>query len=101
PGHTTALDGFWMGIPVVTLSGKTAVSRGGVSMLSNVGLKELIAYTKEEYVTIAASLGGDLDKLSQIRSTLREKMQTSPLMDAREFATDIEAAYRMMWREWC
>jgi predicted O-linked N-acetylglucosamine transferase (SPINDLY family) len=101
PGHTTALDGFWMGVPVITLAGTTAASRGGVSMLNNVGLPELIAYTKEQYVSIAAALSADLDKLSELRATLRERMRRSPLMDARQFARDIEAAYRKIWINWC
>jgi predicted O-linked N-acetylglucosamine transferase (SPINDLY family) len=86
---------------VVTLSGKTAVGRGGRSILSNVGLPELIAFTPEQYLTIAVELAGDLPRLSSLRSSLRERMQRSPLMDARQFARDIEAAYRRMWRTWC
>ena len=57
-GHTTSLDSLWMGVPVVTLAGQTAVGRAGVSTLSNVGLTELIAHTPEEYVRIAAELAG-------------------------------------------
>ena len=90
-----------MGVPVITLAGTTAASRGGVSMLNNVGLPELIAYTKEQYVSIAAALSADLDKLSELRATLRERMRRSPLMDARQFARDIEAAYRKIWINWC
>jgi predicted O-linked N-acetylglucosamine transferase (SPINDLY family) len=101
PGHTTTLDGFWMGVPVVSLSGSTAVSRGGVSMLSNLGLKELIAFSKEQYISIAASLAADVQKLSQLRASLRQRMQKSPLMDAKQFAGDLETAFRRMWRVWC
>jgi len=100
-GHTTSLDAFWMGVPVVTLVGKTVVGRAGLSQLTNLGLQELIAKTPEEYVRIVAELAGDLQRLSKVREGLRERMRTSPLMDAKRFAGNIEAAYREMWQRWC
>ena len=100
-GGTTTCDALWMGVPVVTLAGRTAVGRGGVSVLRNVGLPELIAETPEQYVQIAAALAGDLPRLAELRRTLRERMRASPLMDAPRFARNVEAAYRQMWRKWC
>ena len=90
-----------MGVPVITLAGKTHVSRVGVSLLSNAGLPELIALDEEDYVRIAAALAADVPRLSALRAMLREKMSASPLMDAPRFARNVEAAYRGMWREWC
>jgi len=100
-GHTTQLDALWMGVPTVTLVGRTAAGRGGASILSNVGLRELVAQTEEDYVRIAAELAGDLPRLSALRSGLRRRMEQSPLMDAPGFARDIEASFRQMWRTWC
>jgi len=100
-GHTTSLDSFWMGVPVVTLAGKTLVGRGGLSQLSNLGLTELIAQTPQQYVEIADHLAKDLNRLVEIRGTLRSRMESSPLMDAPRFARNMEAAYREMWRNWC
>jgi len=100
-GHTTSLDAFWMGVPVVTTVGRTVVGRAGVSHLRNLGLPELAALTPEEFVRIAVELAGDLPRLSGLRATLRERMRHSPLMDAAGFARGIEAAYRTMWRRWC
>jgi predicted O-linked N-acetylglucosamine transferase (SPINDLY family) len=100
-GHTTSLDSFWMGVPVITLVGQTAVGRAGLSQLTNLGLPELIAQTPERYVQIAAGLAGDLPRLAALRRTLRARMEASPLMDAPRFARNIEAAYRQMWRNWC
>jgi predicted O-linked N-acetylglucosamine transferase (SPINDLY family) len=90
-----------MGVPVVTLSGETAVGRGGRSILSNAGLPELVAYNKEDYVRIARDLAQDLPRLSSIRSTLRDRMRQSPLMDAPRFTRNLEAAYRDLWQRWC
>jgi predicted O-linked N-acetylglucosamine transferase (SPINDLY family) len=100
-GHTTSLDSFWMGVPVVTLAGQTVVGRGGLSQLTNLGLPELIARTPEQYVRLAAELAGDLPRLAELRRTLRGRMEASALMDAPRFARNIEAAYRQMWRDWC
>jgi predicted O-linked N-acetylglucosamine transferase (SPINDLY family) len=86
---------------VVSLAGQTAVSLAGRSILSNVGLSELVADTPEKYLEIATALATDAPRLVQVRSSLRQRMRTSPLMDPRSFASDIENAYRAMWRAWC
>jgi protein O-GlcNAc transferase len=100
-GHTTSLDAFWMGVPVVTLVGQTVVGRAGLSQLTNLGLPELIAKKREKYVEIVADLAADLPRLSQLRAGLRQRMRQSPLMDGPRFARNVEAAYRQMWRRWC
>jgi protein O-GlcNAc transferase len=96
-GGTVTCDALWMGVPVVTLSGATAVGRGGTSLLSNVGLPELIARTPEQYVATAVGLAANLEKLQELRANLRSRMQSSALMDAGRFTADMEAAYRQMW----
>ena len=100
-GHTTSLDSFWMGVPVVSLVGKTVVGRAGLSQLMNLGLPELVARTPEEYVQIAIDLAHDLPRLDELRRTLRTRMRQSPLMDGTRFARSMEAAYRHAWRKWC
>jgi predicted O-linked N-acetylglucosamine transferase (SPINDLY family) len=100
-GATTTCDALWMGVPVVTLAGSTPIRRAGVSILSNAGLTELIANSPAHYIRIAADLAGNLPRLVDLRSTLRQRIQQSPLMDASTFARDVEAAFRHMWRNWC
>jgi predicted O-linked N-acetylglucosamine transferase (SPINDLY family) len=100
-GGTTTCDALWMGVPVVSLAGQTAVGRGGLSILSNVGLADWVAYDGEQYVRIATELGGDVERLRELRATLRDRMRGSPLMDAPRFARNVEAAYRAMWQRWC
>jgi predicted O-linked N-acetylglucosamine transferase (SPINDLY family) len=100
-GHTTMLDALWMGVPTVSLAGDTTVSRGGLSILSNIGLAELVAKSREEYVRLAVELTQDRGRLAQLRSGLPDRMKNSPLMDARRFARSIEAAFRQMWLHWC
>jgi len=100
-GTSTTCDALWMGVPVVTLAGQSHVSRVGLSLLSNIGLPELVATTVDEYVGVAVNLATDRDRLKRLRLTLRERMQNSPLMDSPTFARNLEAAYRQMWRKWC
>jgi protein O-GlcNAc transferase len=100
-GGTTTCDALWMGTPVISLAGKTAVGRGGRSILSNIGLPELVAHSQDQYEQLAIELGLDLPRLSSLRSTLRQRMEQSPLMDSPRFACNVEAAYRQMWRTWC
>ncbi|HEY2342123.1 MAG TPA: tetratricopeptide repeat protein, partial [Chthoniobacteraceae bacterium] len=82
-GGMTTCDALWMGAPVVSLVGKTAVGRGGRSILSNLGLPELIAGTPEDYVSVAVELVGDLPRLCGLRASLRGRVEGSPLRDAQ------------------
>jgi predicted O-linked N-acetylglucosamine transferase (SPINDLY family) len=100
-GGTTTCYALWMGVPVITLAGTTGVQRSGASLLSNVGLPELIATTQEQYVQVAIDLAGDLRRLSELRVTLRDRMTASPLMDVPRFVGNLEAIYRRLWRKWC
>jgi predicted O-linked N-acetylglucosamine transferase (SPINDLY family) len=100
-GHTTSLDAFWMGVPTLTMPGRTAVGRGGLCLLKTLGLPELIAEDPEGFARIAAELAADLPRLSELRATLRHRLENSPLMDAPRFARNVEAAYRLMWQRWC
>lgn len=100
-GGTTTCDALWMGVPVITLAGKTAVGRAGVSILANAGYPELVADTIEDHIKIARDLAADLPRLSELRATLRGGLGKSPLMDASKFVRAVEESYRTMWRTWC
>ena len=97
-GTTTTCEAMWMGVPIVTLAGTSHMARVGVSLLSNVGLPDLVAGSPQDYVRIATDLASDLPRLSELRKGLRERMAGSPLMDAAGFARDIDAEYLQMWR---
>ena len=101
PGHTTTLDGLWMGVPLVTLAGPTVTSRGSLSILCNVGLTELAAKNKADYVALAVELARDKARLRELRAGLRGRLERSVLMDASRFARQMESAYRAMWKKWC
>jgi len=98
-GGTTTLDTLWMGVPIVSLSGRLAVNSGGASLLSAVGLP--VAQTVDEYVAIANQLVQRMPATPNIRKQLREAMQKSELMDEVGMVRALEDAYREMWRTWC
>ena len=100
-GITTTCDALWMGVPVVTRTGSTAPGRAGLSILSNLNMPELAADDDDRFVAIAAELADDFQRRAELRKTLRDRMARSPLMDARRFAANVEAAYRQMLRTWC
>jgi predicted O-linked N-acetylglucosamine transferase (SPINDLY family) len=100
-GHTTSLDSYWMGVPVVTRVGGTSVGRAGLSQLENLGLRELAADSDARFVETAVQLVRDLPRLGEMRANLRARLAASPLMDGARFAHHVEAVYRGAWLAWC
>lgn len=100
-GHTISCESLWMGVPVVTLFGERHAGRICASILHAIGLPWLVASSRDDYINIATRLANGTMELAQLRSSLRERMQSSPLCGGKEFARSVEDAYRDMWRNWC
>jgi predicted O-linked N-acetylglucosamine transferase (SPINDLY family) len=100
-GTATTCEALWMGVPVVSLAGRSHVSRVGHSLLNAAGLPELAAPDEPSYITVATDLAHDLPKLASLRLGLRERMKQSALMDAPAFMRRLESAYRRAWANWC
>jgi len=97
---TTLFETLYMGVPYITLAARPSVGRIGSSILEGVGHSEWIADTEDEYVEKAVSLAGNLSNLAILRGGLRQEMEAGPLMDAKGFASAMEAAYREMFEIW-
>ncbi len=97
-GTTTTCEALWMGVPVITMAGPSHVSRVGASLLHSVGLSDLVAQNEDEYIEKAFALATDHERLREIRSTLRERMQKSALMDPKIFVPQLEEAFEEMLR---
>jgi predicted O-linked N-acetylglucosamine transferase (SPINDLY family) len=95
-GTTMTCEAMFMGVPVVTLAGRTHVSRVGVSLLNSVELTELIGDTREKYIEITMELANDLLRLVSLRRKMRQRMLASPLVDGAAFARDFAAALRAL-----
>jgi len=100
-GGATTCEAMWMGVPVITLAGTAYHSRIGASLLSNIGLPELVAKTYAEYIKIAVQQAGDIENLRALRERMREMMAHSPLTDSKRFIDNLENAYRQIWQNWC
>jgi protein O-GlcNAc transferase len=100
-GHTASLDAMWMGVPVISLIGRTVVGRAGLSQLSNLGLSELAVHNGEQFILLAKRLVADLPRLAELRQTLRQRMLASPLTDGKRFTRNVEAAFRTIWKDYC
>jgi predicted O-linked N-acetylglucosamine transferase (SPINDLY family) len=98
-GTTTTCEALWMGLPLITLSGNMHVARVSTSLLTTVGLAQLIAESPAEYLKIAEKVAGDIPRLARWRQGMRERLLGSPLMDARRFTAALENAYLQMWRD--
>jgi protein O-GlcNAc transferase len=100
-GITTSVENLWMGVPILTLAGKSFLSRQGIGLMMNAGLPEWIADDPDDYVARAVSHSADLPALASLRRGLRDRVLASPIFDAPRFARHFEAALRGMWRKWC
>jgi len=100
-GTTTTCEAMWMGVPVVTVRGDNHAGRVGASLLTNVGLPDLIAANVDQYIELAVKLSNERERLAELRRTMRDRMRASPLMDGVAMAKRLESAYRTMWRQWC
>jgi predicted O-linked N-acetylglucosamine transferase (SPINDLY family) len=100
-GTTTTCEALWMGVPVVTLAGRSHAGRVGMSLLSAAGMPDLVAGSPREYVRIANELAADQGRLRALRAGLRERLRSSGLCDGPGFARRFGALIREEWRRWC
>jgi len=95
--HTTASDALWVGLPVLTIAGKTFAGRVAGSLLHAIGLPDLVCNSLEEYERLAFRLAQDPELLASYKRRLLQNRDIFPLFDTDRFRRHIETAYRMMW----
>lgn len=100
-GTVTTCDSLWMGVPVVTLKGDLHCSRMGQSLLSQLSMEFLAVESADQYVTMASALASKPEAISQMRESMRLRMQASTLCKADAFVGQLEDAYQKMWQVWC
>ena len=98
--HTTCSDALWMGLPVITCVGETFPSRVAGSLLTAMGMPELITYNLEDYYALALSLALDREKREGMRNKIIALQDTAPLFDSVRFTRNLEAVYAGMWEEY-
>jgi len=94
--HTTASDALRMGVPLLTLPGKSFASRVGASLLTALDLPELIAPDREAYIAAAARLADDRSSLARLKARLERARETSAVFEPARFARSLEAAFEAL-----
>jgi protein O-GlcNAc transferase len=95
--HATACDALWVGVPMVTQMGVSFAGRVGASLLTAIGLPELIAHAPSEYEALALRLARDPAALAAVKEKLARNRATHPLFDTARFTRNLERAYLAMW----
>lgn len=98
--HTTASDALWTGLPVVTYVGESFSARVAASLLTAIGLPELISRTPEQYEELAVGLASVPTRLAEIRQKLLRNRLTAPLFDTSLYTKYLEEAYRRMYERY-
>ena len=100
-GGLTTCEALYMGVPVISLRGRTHGARFGASILTNAGVRELVVENGLNYVRRAVQLAESPSLIEAYHMGLRDNMKRSPLMDIRGYMCELEAAYQRIWQEFC
>ena len=95
--HSTAIDALHAGLPVLTLAGASFAGRAAASLLTALGVPELVAHSASDYEKLALTLASDAVALAALRQKIARNRAASPLFDPRRFTRNLEAAYGAMW----
>lgn len=98
--HTTASDALWMGVPVLTFSGRSFASRVCGSLVRAAGTPELVCLSGSEFMERAVALGNDPAQLAALRERLQAARTFSTLFDMPRLVSSLEHLYRQMWDEY-
>lgn len=96
--HTTTSNALWAGLPVLTLMGRAFAGRVAASLLTAVGLPELITHSATEYESLAIELAQNQALLADVRAKLAQQRDTHPLFDTPLLCQNLEAIYLEMQR---
>jgi predicted O-linked N-acetylglucosamine transferase (SPINDLY family) len=99
-GLTVSAMAAWMGVPTLTIAGKTSAARAGASLQHSLGLDEFIAQNPDDFVEKAVKIASDFAHLAEVRASMRERMAVQ-FTDGEAYMRSFEAGLRQAWREWC
>jgi predicted O-linked N-acetylglucosamine transferase (SPINDLY family) len=86
---------------VVTLSGNTFIGRQGETILKNMGMDDWVTYSEKEYIDLVVKKVKLIMGDKQYKKKIREKIETSPVMDTTRFAGHLCEAFQVMWKDYC
>ena len=100
-GCTTTCEALWMGVPVITLTGRSYVSRMSTAVLHGAGLPKWCVTSPQAYLDLAIAQAGELSRLRQSRHHWRRQVQTNPLGDAADLMQHLEGAFSALYQQRC
>ena len=98
--HTTATEALWAGLPVVTKAGKGFSTRAAASLLTAIGLTELITETERDYEALILHFATNPERLAKIRQTLADNRLSTPLFDTELFTKHLENGYQQAYQRY-
>jgi hypothetical protein len=99
-GHTTGMDILWGGTPLLTVPGDTLASRVSSSLVTALGIPELVCQNIDEYEDKAVYYATHVTELREIQHRVRVARTTSPLFNTRLRVRHLELAFTAMIQRW-
>ncbi|MBQ1875242.1 MAG: hypothetical protein II145_00780 [Selenomonas sp.] len=100
-GGLTTCEALCMGVPVISIRGRTHGARFGASILKNAGVQELLVENDLNYLRRAVQLGKSPKLINAYHGALREQLRKSALMNEKQYMKELESAYKEVWRRYC
>lgn len=100
-GATTSFEALAMGVPVLTLAGRSFISRTTTAILTPLGFDDFISLSVDDYVERAVAFAASPERLRQLRQEIPNRLGRSPLLDGEAYTTTLTRALRELWREYC
>lgn len=100
-GGTTTHHGLWMGVPTLSIDGSLLASRSAAAILGQVGMQGFLARDLDDFVVRGKYWCDNLEKLSEIRMSLRSICENSIKCKPKLIADALDQAMRKMWSGWC
>jgi predicted O-linked N-acetylglucosamine transferase (SPINDLY family) len=100
-GVTTTCHAVWMGVPTLCLEGASLTSRGALGIMKHVGLDDFIASDEDDFVRRGLLLASNIERLSEVRRSLRNNLNDSLLAQPHLIAESLEQSFHRMWKQWC
>lgn len=99
--HTTASDALFMNLPVLTLIGESFQARVCASLLTAIGIPELITHSLEQYKNVAIELANNGQKIIELKAKLKNNISIMPLFNTKLYTQNLEKAYKKMYEDYC
>ena len=98
--HTTASDALRSSLPIITIKGNSFASRVASSLLSSVGLEELITKSGKEYEELAVKIAENKNFYKEIKDKLKKNIIDMPLFNSKLFTKKLETAYTEVYKNY-